>query len=149
MGGISMTHQEKASVLFEEKFNCAQAVFGAFAQEYGLSQEQALGVASCFSSGMRKGEVCGAVSGAIMVIGLKYANAGKTEEESKRLGYRKTKEFLEAFRKENTSYLCREILGCDISTEEGRKQAMERNLFRTVCPKMVESAVRMLDEMTE
>lgn len=139
-----MTHQEKASALFNEKFNCAQAVLGAFAEEYGLSEEQALSIALCFSAGMRKGEVCGAVSGAIMVLGLKCAGAGRTEEESKLLGYQKTNEFLEKFRKENTSYVCREILGCDISTEAGREYANEHNSFRTICPKMVESAVHIL-----
>lgn len=143
-----MTHKEKASALFDEKFNCAQAVLGAFAEEYGLSEEQALNAALCFSAGMRKGEVCGAVSGAIMVLGLKFGNAGRNEEESRLRAYQKTNEFLEQFRKENTSYVCREILGCDISIEEGRKYANEHNLFRTVCPKMVESAVRILEEMT-
>lgn len=142
-----MTHKEKASALFDEKFNCSQAVLGAFAEEFGLSEEMALNVALCFSAGMRKGEVCGAVSGAIMVLGLRYANAGKNEAESRQLGYQKANEFLEKFGEENTSYVCREILGCDISTEEGRKYANEHDSFRTVCPKMVESAVRILEDM--
>lgn len=142
-----MTHQEKASALFDEKINCAQAVLGAFAEECGLSEEQALNIALCFSAGMRNGEVCGAVSGAIMVLGLKSAGLGSGEDESKRWGYQKTNEFLEKFKDENTSYVCREILRCDISTEAGRKYANTHNCFRTICPKMVESAVRILEEM--
>lgn len=142
-----MAHKEKALALFDEKFNCSQAVLGAFAEEYGFSEEQALKAALCFSAGMRKGEVCGAVSGAIMVLGLKCSSAGKNEAESRQLGYQKTNEFLEKFKEENTSYVCREILGCDLSAEEGRKYANEHQLFTTICPKMVESAVKLLEEM--
>lgn len=142
-----MTHQEKAAAIFDEKVNCSQAVLGAFAEDYGLSEKQALRVAFCLSAGMRKGEVCGAVSGAMMVLGLKYAGVGSTEAESKQLGYEKANEFMERFRQENRSYLCKEILGCDISTTEGRNYANEHNCFRTVCPEMVQSAVRILEEM--
>ena len=63
-----MSHEEKAIKIFWEKFNCSQAVLGAFAEELGMSEEQAMKVALCFSGGARKGEVCGAVSGAIMVL---------------------------------------------------------------------------------
>ena len=69
-----MTHKEKAMKIFYEKFNCSQAVLGAYADDYGLTVDQAMKVAACFSGGVRKGEVCGAVSGAIMVIGLKYGD---------------------------------------------------------------------------
>ena len=69
-----MTHKEKAMKIFYEKFNCSQAVLGAYAEDYGLTIDQAMKVAACFSGGVRKGEVCGAVSGAIMVIGLKYGD---------------------------------------------------------------------------
>ncbi|MCR5128932.1 MAG: C-GCAxxG-C-C family protein [Lachnospiraceae bacterium] len=69
-----MTHKEKAMKIFYEKFNCSQAVLGAYADDYGLTEYQAMKVAACFSGGVRKGEVCGAVSGAIMVIGLKYGD---------------------------------------------------------------------------
>ena len=61
-----------SGVKIYEKFNCSQAVLGAYADDYGLTVAQAMKVAACFSGGVRKGEVCGAVSGAIMVIGLKY-----------------------------------------------------------------------------
>lgn len=142
-----MSHEEKAIEIFWDKFNCSQAVLGAFAEELGMSEEQAMKVALCFSGGSRKGEVCGAVSGAIMVLGLKYGQLGDSEAESKALAYQKTNEFMERFKSENESYICKEILGCDISTEEGRIYARENDCFKEICPIMVKSAVNILENM--
>ena len=86
---------------------------------------------------MRKGEVCGACTGALMVLGLKY---GESKEKSNEV----CEKFLDEFKKENGSYICRDLLGCDISTQEGVKYAKENNLFRELCPKMVESAAKIL-----
>ena len=142
-----MNHEEKAMKIFWDKFNCSQAVLGAFAEELGMSEEQAMKVALCFSAGARKGEVCGAVSGAIMVLGLKYGQIGDDEAESKAIAYEKTTEFMERFKSENGSYICKDILGCDISTDEGRAYAMENNSFKDICPRMVKSAVYILESM--
>lgn len=139
-----MTHVEKATELFYEKFNCSQAVLGAYAKDFGMSEEDAFRVALCLSGGMRKGEVCGAVSGALMVIGLKY---GQASADGKAVSYEKATEFMDKFKKENGSYICKEILEYDISTADGMKNASEKNLFKTVCPKMVESAVKILEDM--
>lgn len=138
-----MTHAEKAAAIFNEKFNCAQAVLGAYAEDFGMSEEEALRVAICFSGGMRNAEVCGAVSGALMVIGLKYGQV----DDGKTVSYGKAVEFMDKFKKENGSYICKEILGYDISTADGMKNASEKNLFNDICPKMVESAVKILEEM--
>lgn len=138
-----MTHVEKAAAIFKEKFNCAQAVLGAYAEDFGMSEEEALRVAICFSGGMRNAEVCGAVSGALMVIGLKYGQV----DDGKTVSYGKAVEFMDKFKKENGSYICKEILGYDISTADGMKNASEKNLFNDICPKMVESAVKILEEM--
>ena len=94
-----MTHKEKAMKIFYEKFNCSQAVLGAYAEEYGLTVDQAMKVAACFSGGVRKGEVCGAVSGAIMVIGLKYGEG----TDYKAIAYPKAAEFMDRFKEKNAS----------------------------------------------
>ena len=78
-----MNHVDKALDLFKSKFHCSQAVFAAFSEELGLSEEQALKIGSCFGSGMRKGEVCGACTGALMVLGLKYGHSKVGDTESK------------------------------------------------------------------
>ena len=78
-----MTHKDQALQLFSEHFHCSQAVLAAFAPECGLSHEQALKLGACFGSGMRKGEVCGACTGALMVLGLLYGQSDKTDLESR------------------------------------------------------------------
>lgn len=91
---------------------------------------------------MRQGEVCGACTGALMVLGLKYgddkAKCGEVSDE-----------FFEEFKKENGSFICRDLLGCDISTPEGVRSARDQNLFRELCPKMVASAVEITEKIME
>ena len=135
-----MNSIEEAVQLFESGYMCSQAVFAAFSQDYGLSKEQALNIGACFGSGMRKGEVCGACTGALMVLGLKY---GESKEKSNEV----CNKFLDEFKKENGSYICRDLLECDISTEEGVKYARDNNLFKELCPKMVESAAKITKDI--
>lgn len=142
-----MTKCEKAKELFSKGFNCSQSVFTAFAEKYGLPQETALKIACGFGSGMRNGEVCGAVSGAVMVIGLKYGQSIATDNESKSLCYSKTVEFTKAFRERNSSIICRDLLGCDISTGKGMDYAKQHNLFKTTCVDMICSSVKLLEEL--
>ena len=135
-----MTVIDDAVNLFEEKYVCSQAVFAAFSPELGLSKEQALKIGACFGSGMRKGEVCGACTGALMALGLKY---GESKEKSNEV----CKRFLEEFKRKNGSYICNELLKCDITTPEGVQHAVDNALFTEFCPKMVESAARITDEI--
>ena len=143
-----MTHIEKANDLFGRKFHCSQAVFAAFAEELGLTEEQALKIGACFGSGMRKGEVCGACTGALMALGLKYGQSSEEDIDSRMKTNEVTDKFMAEFKKENGSYMCKDLLGCDISTEEGIAVALEKKLFKEFCPKMVESAARIVEEMT-
>lgn len=140
-----MTHEEKALAYFNDKFHCSQAVLAAYADELGLTEEQALKIAYCLNSGMRKGEVCGACTGALLVLGMKYGQSRKEDVESRTTANQKTVEFLERFKRENGSYICNELLGCDISTKEGVQYALEHDCFTKVCPRMVASAVQILD----
>ena len=142
-----MNHIEKSLKLFESKFNCAQSVFASFSQELGLDEKQALKIGGCFGSGMRKGEVCGACTGALMVLGLKYGQCEINDRKSKLKSDELCVKFLEKFESINGSYICNEILGCDLKTEEGIKYAAENNLFTEVCPKMVESATSIVEEL--
>jgi len=142
-----MTHKEKALELFKQKYHCSQAVLAAFAEECGLTEKQALKLGACFGGGMRKGEVCGACTGALMVLGLRFGQYIKGDTESRNASNRVTDEFLARFKSENGSYICRELLKCDISTEQGRKVAVDNCLFTEFCPKMVESAVRIIENM--
>ncbi len=144
-----MSHKNVALKLFEEKYHCSQAVLAAFSEEYGVSKEHALKIGGCFGSGMRKGEVCGACTGALMVLGLKYGKSRIDDMESKIKSDEVCDKFLDEFQKENGSYICNTLLGCDISTEEGIQYALDNNLFTEFCPKMVESAVIITEKILE
>ena len=137
-----MNRIDEACNLFENGYVCSQAVFGVFCEEFGLSKNDAFKIGACFGSGMRQAEVCGACTGALMAIGLKY---GEDEETCNRLSNR----FFEEFAKENGSFICRNLLECDISTPEGVKYALDNNLFKEFCPKMVASAVKITEEIFE
>jgi C_GCAxxG_C_C family probable redox protein len=140
---------EKAVACFED-FNCAQSVIATCGPELGLDRESALRVASGFGGGMgRLGEVCGAVTGAFMVIGLKHGKSSPEDDanETKEKAYALVYDFADRFRACNGSILCRELLGCDVNTPEGSAQAREKGLFSNLCPKLVQSAVEILEQM--
>ena len=142
-----MTHIEKSQGLFAQKFRCSQAVLAAFAEELGLSEKQALKLGACFGGGMCKGEVCGACTGALMALGLKFGPCEVGDVDSKTKTNDITVKFLETFQEENGSYLCRELLGCDLATPEGKLYAAEHNLFTELCPKMVISATEIAEKL--
>lgn len=143
-----MNHYEKAKELFGH-YLCSQAVLAAFADELDLTEKQALKVGACFGSGMCKGEVCGACSGALMVIGMKYGQCEPDDSDSRVKTNELTKKFLEQFREENGSYICNELLGCDLATPEGVEYAREHKLFTEFCPEMVVSAAKIVEQLIE
>lgn len=142
-----MKHTEIASELFSKRYYCSQAVLAAFADELGMTKEQALKVGACFGGGMCKAEVCGACTGALMALGLKYGMYRDGELDSKQRANSYTVRFLDEFARLNGSYICRELLGCDISTDEGKAYARAKGLFATECPKMIESAVLIAEKL--
>lgn len=142
-----MKHTEIASELFSKRYYCSQAVLAAFADELGMSRDQALKVGACFGGGMCKAEVCGACTGALMALGLKYGMYRDGDLDSKQRANSYTVRFLDEFARLNGSYICRELLGCDISTDEGKAYARAKGLFATECPKMIESAVLIAEKL--
>lgn len=98
-----MSYSEKATALHEGGCNCCQAVIMSCCEDFGLTKEQVYALGAFFGAGMRSGEVCGAVSGGLMGLGLKYG-----DENNRKCG--KSQEFLRAFKQEFGSLLCREIL---------------------------------------
>ena len=112
-----------------------------------LTEEKALKLGACFGSGMRKGEVCGACTGALMVLGFLYGYDDPQNGKSKLTADDVNDRMTDGFAKACGSYLCKEILGYDISTPEGKQQAREKNLFRELCPQMVRNAVNVLENI--
>lgn len=140
------TREEMATGLFNSGCNCSQAVLAAFCEKYGMGQETALKLSCGLGGGIRSGEVCGAVSGAALVIGLKYGQAQAEDKAAKNNCYAKTVEFINAFKEANNSIICREILGHDISEKEAYEKAQNKRLFTTICVDMVKSAAQILEE---
>ena len=106
-----MDNKQKALDLFDKQFNCAQAVFGALAGDIGISAEAALKCAACFGGGMRCGEVCGAVTGALMALGVRFGSAKENDPEGKAAAYQRSVPFLNRFREKHGTVLCKELLG--------------------------------------
>lgn len=142
-----MTLSEEARKTFGCNFNCAQSVLSVFCERYGLYRKTALKIACGLGGGVRSGEVCGAVSGAVLVIGLKYGQSESEDADAKKNCNQKTEEFVQAFRAKYGDITCRGILGCDISTPDGREKAGQGNLFNTVCAEKVGQAADLLEEL--
>ena len=142
-----MDNIKKAVELFGQGYLCSQAVFAAFSEQFGITEKQALKIGGCFGGGMTKGEVCGACAGALMTLGMKYGQVDLNDKKSRVQENAKASEFLEEFKKRKGSYICRNILGCDISTKEGRAYAIDNGLFGKLCPEMVKTAAEIVSEM--
>ena len=136
-----------AAELFRNGFSCSQSVLAAFCDNYGLDKNSALKIACGLGGGVNCAEICGAVSGAVLVIGLKYGCIDAADTDAKQTCKAKVREFLRVFSERNRHIICRDILGCDISTPEGRQKALDEKLFTTVCVDMVVSAVAILEEL--
>jgi C_GCAxxG_C_C family probable redox protein len=134
---------------FVEGYNCAQSIVFTFCDECGLSPDAALKVACGFGAGMgRKQEVCGAVAGGIMVLGLRHGRGTADGRSVTEALYPMTREFMDAFAVRNGSYLCRDLLsGCELTSEEGQRRFKEDGLLEKVCKPCVRSAAEILQEM--
>jgi len=145
-----MNNPERAVALFKEGFNCSQAVLAAYGEQFDLKHELAMRVAGAFGGGMgRMGETCGAVTGAIMVLGLKFGSTTAGDLNARENAYAVVREFVHRFKGRNVSNLCRDLLDCDISTSEGMKRAREEGRIKKTCPKFVMDAAEILDQLIE
>ena len=132
---------------FAEGFNCAQAVFSVYAEQLGLDHDTALRVAAGFGGGMgRMASTCGAVTGAFMALGLRYGGT-TPDRQAKEAIYARIQEFADRFKARNGTLICRELLGCDISSPDGLEKAKAAGLLTTVCPKLVQDACEILEEI--
>ncbi len=140
---------ETAVRTFLEGYNCAQAVFHAFAADLGMDPDAALKAACGFGGGMgRNGEVCGAVSGAVLAIGLRFGRGKGQDKEAAEASYRKVRELMDRFRREHGSFLCRRLIdGCDLATEEGLRFYNEKDLRGRVCRHFVHTSARVLEDL--
>lgn len=145
---VTKCKSEEALGVFREGFNCSQAIISTYGGEFGLERETALKVAAAFGGGMgRLGGACGAATGALMVIGLRYATLDAKDKAAKEHTHERAREFIARFRSLNGSLLCRELLGCDIATPEGMEMAKQKGLFTQRCPRFVQAAAEILEDV--
>ena len=144
-----MENRSKEAVsCFMRGYNCAQAVSSVFARDLGVPEEVILRVAIGFGGGVgHTGSVCGAVSGGVLAIGLSFGSISPEEKEAKERTYALTREFIVRFTLKHGTVSCTGLLGCNISTDEGLARAREQNLTRTLCPRYVEDAAEILEEV--
>lgn len=145
---MNTTQAENAVKNFQEGWSCSQAVFGAFSEAWGLEKERAHKIAQAFGGGMaRLGLTCGAVTGALMVIGLKHGRTRPQDAEAKEKTYALAREFMSRFEAKHGSLVCRELIGFDLSTDEGYHQAKEKSVFQKLCPQFVADAADLLADL--
>ena len=141
--------KEKAIDLFVNKgFNCAQAVLSSHCEEYGLQEDLAKKIACGFGAGIGyNGEICGAVSGAVLLIGLKYGKYLESDDESKYKTYKLAKELTDNFKKEYGTINCTELLKYDLGNKDEYAKAKEAGLFKELCPLFVKRAIELAEEI--
>jgi C_GCAxxG_C_C family probable redox protein len=143
-----MTKSEDAVASFKSGFTCSSAVFSAFSDKMGLDSEAAKKIACGFGAGISKtGNICGAVSGAIMVIGLKYGKAKQGDDAATEKTRALVREFIQEFTEHHGSVNCSELLGYNLSNPDEYEKARENKLFVTKCPELVGDATAILENI--
>lgn len=143
-----MTRPDDAAAYFNEGFSCSQAVLSSFSEDLGLDKVTARKISCGFGAGIaRSGNICGAVAGAILVIGLKYGKGTAGDEAAKERTYTRVQEFLTEFRAKNGSISCTELLGYDLRDPDQRKQAHVSQAVATKCPEFSRDAAIILEKI--
>jgi len=139
--------KEEIKQLFMEGMDCSQVVAGYFAEELGMEESTLRKMSACFGGGMQCGETCGAVTGALMVIGLRYGHCVCKDQNQKEIMLYKTAEFKQMFEEKYPSCMCRELLGHDISKPGEMEKVIEKGLLFDLCPCLVEDVIEILERI--
>ena len=122
--------------------NCAQCTLAPWADGLGYDEEELCRMAAAFAGGMFRGETCGAVTGALMALGMAYGDDGALTEQ-------KAAEFQAAFKERFGSTLCRDLLGYDLSQSGELEKARESGKMTELCPAFVRGASEILQELMQ
>lgn len=144
-----MERSEQAKEVFLSGYNCAQSVVLSFSDDLKYSKELAMKISAGFGAGMgRLQETCGAVSGAIMVLGLIKGEQVNNNDELKSEAYSSVKELSKEFTAAYHTTNCREIIGCDLNTPEGAAKFKDEKIMENVCAGCVAKAVQIVESIT-
>lgn len=143
-----MTALEFQREMSSKGCNCAQIVFSYFAEKNGLDINKALKISSAFGGGMGKGDVCGAITGAYMALGLIYGN--DLENSDRSILKEKIKEFDLEFQKISMERRCEDILGVNVGDKEKVMEFAKKNPdFKAICPKLVINSIKIIESLEE
>jgi len=145
-----MTHQEKAEQLLRQQYHCSQALFGAFADDFGLDMKTAFKISTCFGGGMRQGGTCGCITASLLVLGMALGFYDSQDKEQEVYGNKKTDEFVRRFTEQMEGVIyCRDILGQDISKPEGLAAIRAEGLILKKCPRAISISISILEDMLQ
>ena len=143
-------HEEKAKALFMEGYNCTQSVVLAFRDDMGMDREEALKLASPFGAGLGgMREVCGTVSGMMLVIGHFYGYADPKDFEAKKQLYARVQDLADRFRQINGSIICHELLHLEKGARPAPQERSKEYYQKRPCPELCGIAARLVDEYME
>lgn len=145
---MSTNATDIARDMFSRMFNCSESVLGGLAAEFGLDCPCVPRIATAFGGGMAgQGEICGALTGAMMALSLKYGRERGDDNDSKAVTYGKVRQLFAAFEKEFGTCGCFDLIGFDLTTPEGQQQAKDAGLHQKICPKYVEFCARQAAQL--
>ena len=145
-----MSRVKKALLQFGTGCNCCQSIVRAFSPDFGLDSQKALKLGGAFGGGMSGlGNTCGAVTGALMIIGLVYRNTDPEDAENKEFTYGIGEKFLKEFSKTHGTVMCRDLTGVNMLNPEEYEKAKEEGVFEEKCPKFVQTSAELLEKLLE
>lgn len=143
-----MTHKEKAQQLLHQQYHCSQALFGAFAEDFGLDLKTAFKISTCFGGGMRQGGTCGCITASLLVLGMALGFYDSQDKEQEIYVNKKTEEFIRLFTERmNGMTDCRDILGKDISKPDDMAIIRKEGLILQNCPSAINVSIEILEDM--
>ncbi len=134
---------------FTEGFHCSQSVLEAFAEKYGLNPILARKIGNPLAGGSGLGGECGAVIGALMVLGMEYGMADANDSDAFQNTFEKVGVFVEKFKERHGNLNCQQLIGLNVFSEEGLKEFVDKDIKLTQCVKYVEDAVKIVEEIID
>lgn len=141
---------EQAVAFYQQGYTCAQSIFASFAARYDLPQNLAFRLGEPFGAGTScTGDMCGSVTGAILVMGLQYGSTLNSDDAARLRTYQRVQVLIHRFQEIHGSIQCTDLLGYNLSDPEQFKTVCEKGLFIQRCPLLVRDAARILSELLE
>jgi C_GCAxxG_C_C family probable redox protein len=143
-----LSKAKEAESQFEKGYSCAPAVLSAYSEQFGLEKELALRIACGFGGGIgHMGRTCGAVTGAVMVIGLKHGQAEVADDESRQATHKLVNKFIEKFTELHGSVECKELIGYDLSNPAELEAARTDDAREKKCRGFVHDAAGIVEDV--